>query len=512
MLATMWYASYDGPMGLLVAESEPSVVAPKSLPQLVPNAACFRCDVCCRFPEADSFLRPYFAGQEIAAAVAHGLPRESFPDESGSQIDLRHNPSGEGYVCPAFDSTTGRCGIYEVRPLDCRLYPLALMWDAACTGVVLGWDTKCPFLRDTASDTIAAHAERVAGELAAEDIVEMLVANPRLIGRFQDDVVIVRSLPQLTARLKKAHPDPRLQPLTPTDAPRFVQALERARLLADDALAAYAFPYHFIWTPLLPYWWIESHETFFLFARSPDGWFMPLLPLGAGPLDDAVSEAFQLMQEWNGPSPVSRIENVMGPQKLALERGGFQFRPKEADYLYPAEALVQLAGDRYKSQRALCNRVEREHAITVEPYRAHHRTGCLALYDLWSSQKLSKEHQSHDSMGRLLLEDAKGAHGCVLAAPERTGLSGTVAVMERRIIAYTFGYWLTPRTWCVLLEVADRSIAGLAQWLFRDTCRTALKRGATSINAMDDAGLPGLREAKRAYRPRTLIENWVLKG
>ncbi len=501
-----------GLMGLLTVESEPSVVVPKSLPQLVPSSACFRCEVCCRFPESDSFLRPYFTGQEIAVALAHGLPRESFPDRSGSQINLRPNPAGEGYVCPAFVATTGHCGIYEDRPLDCRLYPLALMWDAGHNEIVLGWDTKCPFLRDTVPDAIAAHAERVAGELMVEDIVETVVANPRLIGRFQDDVVIVRSLPQLTVRLTETRPDSRLLPLTPADGPRFARALERAQLVGEDALAAYAFPYHFIWAQSLPYWWLESRETFFLFAQSPDGWFMPLVPLGTGPLDDAVNEAFQLMRKWNGPSPVSRIENVMGPQKRILEQGPFHFRSKDPDYLYSAEALVQLAGDRYKAQRALCNRAEREQAIRVEPYREYHRTGCLTLHDVWSSQKQRKECQSQASMGWLLLEDAKAAHGCVLDDPERIGLSGTVAVIEDRIVAYTFGYWLTPRTWCVLLEVADRSIAGLAQWLFRDTCRTALNAGATSINAMDDAGLPGLREAKRVYRPRTLIENWIVQG
>lgn len=498
-----------------MAESGSSVVTPNALPQLVPNSACVRCDVCCRFPDADSFLRPYFTEQEIVEAVAQGLSPSSFPNRSGSQIALRHNPSGEGYVCPAFDTTTGHCGIYEARPLDCRLYPLALMWDAAHTEVVLGWDTKCPFLRETVPDAIAAHARQVADELTAEALLERLVANPRLIGRFQDDVVIVQSLPQLTARLRQTHPDPRLHPLIPEDAPRFAHAVERAQLRTDDALAAYAFPYHFIWTSSLPYWWMESHETFFLFARSPDGWFMPLLPLGARPLDDAVREAFRLMQEWNGHSPVSRIENVMGPQKRALERGGFQFRPKEADYLYHADALARLVGDRYKSQRALCNRVEREHAehtMTVEPYRAHHRTGCLALYDLWSLQKRSQQRHGHDSMGLLLLEDAQGAHGLVLAEPERIGLSGTVAILENRIVAYTFGYWLTPRVWCVLLEVADRSITGLAQWFFRDTCRTAVKAGAIAINAMDDAGLPGLRVAKRVYRPTTLIDNWVVTG
>jgi hypothetical protein len=50
----------------------------------------------------------------------------------------------------------------------------------------------------------------------------------------------------------------------------------------------------------------------------------------------------------------------------------------------------------------------------------------------------------------------------------------------------------------------------LAQWLFRETSRAAIHGGATYINAMDDAGLPGLREAKRAYHPTTVIENWII--
>ncbi|TKS60631.1 MAG: hypothetical protein EWM72_01181 [Nitrospira sp.] len=497
-------------MDLLVPESELSVAVPKTLPQLVPSSACFRCDVCCRFPEAESFLRPYFTSREIAAAVAHGVSAASFPDASGSRINLVQNPTGEGYLCPAFDPATSRCGIYEARPVDCRLYPLALMWDAAREQVLLGWDTKCPFMRDAVPRAIAAHAERVSSLLATEAMIEMIVANPRVIGRFQDDVVVLKTLPQLTARFLLHRVDPRLHPLTLSDAPRFARALEQAHVLSPDAPAAYAFPYHYVWTSLLPYWCMESHETFFLFAQSPDGWFMPLLPLGPRPLDQTVGEAFMLMQQWNGPSPVSRIENVMGTQKQALERAGIRCQQKDGDYLYKAEALAALAGDYYKSQRALCNRAEREQVIVIEPYRESHWAGCLALHELWETQK--QQDGNLDSMGKLLLEDAKAAHGRVLAEHERIGLSGTVVKVEDKIVAYTFGYWLTPHTWCVLLEVADRSITGLAQWLFRETCRAAFNREATYINTMDDAGLPGLREAKLAYRPTAAIDNWVITG
>lgn len=151
-------------MGFVALDSE---LMMRELPQLVPDSACFRCDVCCRFPEADSFLRPYFTSQEIADAVTHGVPESCFPNKSGSQVNLVKNSVAEGYLCPAFDSTSGQCGIYDVRPVDCRLYPLALMWDASGQEVLLGWDTKCPFMREELPAAIRVYADHVASLLVS---------------------------------------------------------------------------------------------------------------------------------------------------------------------------------------------------------------------------------------------------------------------------------------------------------------------------------------------------------
>src|SRR5438094_6979748 len=124
----------DHPMDIRVVE------------QIVPSRVCFTCDVCCRFPERDSPLRPYFTREEIQAAIARGISPDAFPDHTGSKVAVV--PQGEGYRCPAFQPETGRCGIYEDRPLDCRLYPVAVMWDRENADVVMGWDSKCPFIRD----------------------------------------------------------------------------------------------------------------------------------------------------------------------------------------------------------------------------------------------------------------------------------------------------------------------------------------------------------------------------
>lgn len=493
-------------MSLIPVKHNSPAIWSEPLPQFVPGSACLRCDVCCRFPEADSFLRPYFTGEERLNALAQGLSPELFADPAGSQIALVKDAESDGYLCPAFDPATSRCGIYEHRPLDCQLYPLALMWNENGTEVELGWDTKCPFMREAVSEEIQRHAERVRALLQSESTLQILANHPRLIGRYQEDVIVLASLPGVTQRVRRVQPDRRLAPLRLEDAPRMRQALERSECLGHEALAAQAFVYHYIWTTTLSYWWMERDGVFFLFAHSPDGWFMPLPPLGARPLEESVREGLADLHRWNHGSPVSRVENVTDHQKARLAGSDLQWAAKLPDYLYRADSLAHLAGDAYKSQRALCNRIERTSSVRLRPYGAGDQSACRDLFRRWVSQK---QEGTPDTMGQYLLEDAAAAHELIWAVGDRLGLVGTVACAGDQIVGYTFGYWLTPDTFAVLVEVADRSVSGLAQYLFRDTCRTACRNGAEYINAMDDADLPGLRGAKQAYHPVAMINSWI---
>ena len=170
--------------------------------QIVPSTVCFTCDVCCRFPEQDSALRPYFTKEEILAAVASGMSADAFPDQAGSKVAVVPNGE-EGYRCPAFDPQTGQCGIYEARPLDCRLYPVAVMWDQAHSAVVMGWDSKCPFIRDNLdSPESRAYVERTAAFLESKESVNIFSSNIQLIVAFQDDVFVFGRLENLTSALR----------------------------------------------------------------------------------------------------------------------------------------------------------------------------------------------------------------------------------------------------------------------------------------------------------------------
>ena len=502
----------------------------KPVPQLVPSRVCLSCEVCCRFPEADSFLRPYFTADEIGRAVAAGVAAAHFSDRNGGHVSLVPNPQGEGYLCPAFDPATSHCRIYDVRPLDCQIYPLAVTWNADRSQVVLGWDTKCPFMRDHAetgngSADIQAYADRIAALVEQDDSLGRFATNHQLIGQFQEDVVILRPLPRLTERLKREAsglkragktPAPgagpltphalRLTPLTLDDRSLVERALASTKLTAAMPLAAYAFASHMIWRALFSYRWAELAGHLCLFAEHADGLFLSLPPLGPGPLSEPLSQAFSLMRERNRGSRVSRVENVSEDLRPSFEEIGYQVKPKDPDYLYHTRDLTRLVGDRYKSQRAACNRFVRERRSRVEPYQDAARGACLALFREWAAHKTT---MGLDAVAQHMLADAESAHREVLTHHRALGLVGKVVWVEDVIRAYTFGYELLPSVFCVLVEVTDHRISGLAQFVFREFCREAAGRGYEFVNTMDDSGLPSLARSKEAYHPCRLIPNYV---
>ena len=172
--------------------------------QIIPSQVCFSCDVCCRFPEETSFLAPVFTELEIMRAEEAGLKKKLFHqnrDEKSAQIKLI--PYGMMCICPCFAPSTGRCKIYPLRPIDCQIYPFALMYDETYTKVVLGVDTKCPFIHQMV-DTEASsdYTDYVAEFIESDDIIETIKDNWSLIGRYQDDVIILRRLVKLSAKIK----------------------------------------------------------------------------------------------------------------------------------------------------------------------------------------------------------------------------------------------------------------------------------------------------------------------
>ncbi len=164
--------------------------------QIIPNDVCLSCDVCCRFLEADSQLAPIFTEKEKQQAISHGADPTLFQlqsDGKSSQIKLK--PYKHYYLCPFFDPKTNECTIYTYRPLDCQLYPFALMYNQDKTKVVLGVDMLCPFSETQyETTTFQQHLQLVINYIETEEISDMIAQTWSLIGEYQDTVKIFHTL------------------------------------------------------------------------------------------------------------------------------------------------------------------------------------------------------------------------------------------------------------------------------------------------------------------------------
>jgi uncharacterized protein len=310
-----------------------------------------------------------------------------------------------------------------------------------------------------------------------------------------------------------------LSPLTIKDQFRLHQAIASTLIGGETPLAAWSFPPHFIWKDLLTYSWTEIDGWWCLFAEYPDGLFMPLPPVGprskagspaAVSLKDVLKQVMEFMDSRNHGSRVTRIENIPASLKEEIQQWGYLFTLKDPDYLYRTADLIHLKGNAYKSQRAAYNRFVRAHHIRLSPYHMIDRDACFALFHRWVHQKedLSLARSSpNEDLARLMLRDAANAHRVVLQQYRDLGLTGRIVWMDGSVKAYTFGYPRSPEVFCILLEVADRSVYGLAQYLFREFCREF--RQYPLVNSMDDSGLPDLARAKRAYHPCQLVPNYI---
>ncbi|MGD9852084.1 MAG: DUF2156 domain-containing protein [Nitrospirales bacterium] len=307
--------------------------------------------------------------------------------------------------------------------------------------------------------------------------------------------------------------------LTVKDQFRLHQTIVNTLIGGKTPLAAWSFPVHYIWKDLFSYHLAELDGWICFFAKYSDGIYMPLPPLGprsgvgsstASPLQQILRRVMDWMNDENKGSEVTRIENIPGELKEEIQAWGYRLTPKDSDYLYCTADLVALKGNPYKSQRAAYNRFLKSHRLRLGPYQMLDRDNCLALFQRWVYQKeeipLSRQGPNEE-IARLMLRDSAKAHRVVLNEYRELGLTGRVLWVDGSIRGYTFGFPRSREVFCVLLEVADRSVYGLSQYLFREFCREFHQY--PFINTMDDSGLPGLARAKRAYHPCQMVENYI---
>ena len=296
-----------------------------------------------------------------------------------------------------------------------------------------------------------------------------------------------------------------LQPLTLNDKPIFDAQAHRI----CTRLSHYAFAPLYVWQEHFQFYWTLLVEHLCLFAKQGDDYFMPILPMPSETENrsylNIVNKAYQFMLKFNRNPHIARIENVPQAMIPFFEKNGFRATLKETEYLYETAALVGLRGNRYKQQRHAYNAFVAKYPLArLRPYTPADRDACLALYDRWCEMRSEK---SEDPIYNAMLDDSRSAHRIGVSYAEALGLLGRIVHINGKIGGYTFGYPLNRDTFCVMFEISDLSIKGLAQFIYREFCKE-LVGTYKWINAMDDSGLENLKRVKHAYHPIELLPSY----
>jgi len=165
------------------------------LPQLVPSEICLECPVCCRFPEKQAALSPFFFPEErrlVDNLHRKGSFRESAP---GAPSKAELVVCGHGFACSFFNPEDHTCQIYEARPLDCSMYPAVVMRSQDGRRTLLGADTKCPALaRPSIKQRVGQYLDLIQRTLESTTLSSLIGKHPQFITEFQEEVVEIREL------------------------------------------------------------------------------------------------------------------------------------------------------------------------------------------------------------------------------------------------------------------------------------------------------------------------------
>jgi len=275
---------------------------------------------------------------------------------------------------------------------------------------------------------------------------------------------------------------------------------------SEHQLAVYAFANIYIWRKFFDINWVIIDNSLCVFFTDNIGTFLYFSPLNKVNSKQVINETFKILDQNNKNKEFSHIENVEEKDLKFFQDSGFDCPLKSYDYICASKDLALLQGNKFKSKRSGCNYFTKHYNYKFQKLSLKHEEECLNLYALWM-----KQHQAHeqDHVYQGLLSDSRIALKEAFTKYGAFGFKGAVVKVNNIIKGFTFGFSLNKDTFCILYEITDLTVKGLAQFIFREFSRELI--GYRYINIMDDSGLDNLKQVKLSYHPQKKIPAYIVR-
>jgi hypothetical protein len=281
---------------------------------------------------------------------------------------------------------------------------------------------------------------------------------------------------------------------------------EKYLALRPHQLSVYSFANIYIWKSFFDISWVVIDDSLCVFFKDKIGSFLYLPPLGLKESPSVISEIFKFLDKENKNLEFSHIENVESQDLEFYKDLGFDCVLKSHDYICNSQDLALLEGNNFKSKRASCNYFSKHFDYTFDKLSLKDVRDCLKLYSVWAKQR---QVDNRDKIYLGMLEDSRVTLKEAFSKYRELGFRGIRVKVDNKIRGFTFGFALNKDTFCILFEITDLSIKGLAQFIFREFSREL--KDYRYINIMDDSGLDNLKEVKLSYHPKMQVPAYIIR-
>ena len=269
-------------------------------------------------------------------------------------------------------------------------------------------------------------------------------------------------------------------------------------------LSTYAFENIYIWKALFTIKWDIIYGNLCVVFSDKIGSFLYLSLLGKDKSEKALEKVFEELDSANKNKQVSRIENIGSQDTSFYKKCGLGCVLKSHDYVYLQSELTVLRGNKFKSQRASYNYFVKHNNFTCDKISAGDLKDCLKLYTFWMKERI-KDNSDRIYSG-MMLDSLKTLKIALDDYPE-LGFQGIAVRIDNELKGFTFGFELNKETFCILYEITDLAIKGLAQFIFAEFSKRLANY--KYINIMDDSGLDNLKKTKLLYHPVKLVPAYI---
>lgn len=119
---------------------------------------CAECKLCCNFHRSSAWETPALESELIYLLQEECVPLEKRPDGSTSfYLHFCSNDENEVSDCPMLNRESGCTLPRELRPFECRIWPIRIMRDSS--RLVIGVYKNCPALRGDALEKLINYAK-----------------------------------------------------------------------------------------------------------------------------------------------------------------------------------------------------------------------------------------------------------------------------------------------------------------------------------------------------------------